>query len=93
MIMFSIEKIIKYCGQSSYDKGIKCASSGSFVQVFVQDNALFGLYQGSVGMYRVNIIFDQDSPGYAWCMCPAMSEYYGEKCKHIAGILILWNRA
>lgn len=92
MVIFNTEAIINYCGQSSYEKGLKCASSG-FSQVFIQDNALFGLYQGSVGIYRINIVFDKDSPEYAWCTCPAMSEYYGEKCKHIAGILILWNKS
>lgn len=91
MIVFNIEEIIAYCGQSSYDKGLKCASG--FSQVFIQDKALFGLYQGSVGTYRVNIVFEKNIPEYAWCTCPAMSEYYGEKCKHIAAILILWNKS
>lgn len=92
MINFNYDRIIEYCGQTSFERGRKCASSNSFTKVFIQDNAMFGLYQGTVGVYRVNIIFGKSSPDYAWCTCPAMLDYDG-KCKHIAAMLILWNRS
>lgn len=90
MINFSSQNIKRYCGSASYEKGEKCARLDNFSKIFVQDDALFGLYQGSVGTYKINIVFENNNPQYAWCSCPAMSQY-DDKCKHIAAILILWN--
>jgi len=92
MITFSIDDIIKYCGKSSYEKGRSCASPDDFIKVFTQVNVLSGLYQGSVGVYRVTVHFKNNVPDYSWCTCPAMSQYDG-RCKHIAGLMILWNKS
>lgn len=87
MIKFTKSDIRKYCGEKSYEKGSKCLS---FIRACIQDQALFGLYAGTVGVYRVNIICDKTTITYAWCTCPAMSQY-DNACKHIAGLMILWN--
>lgn len=92
MIIFKNDQIIAYCGAKVYNKGISCASLDDFVKVFAQDSMLFGLYQGSVGTYRINIIFENNFPQKNGCTCPAMSEYDGV-CKHIAGLMILWNKS
>lgn len=92
MIIFTDADILKYCGKRSYEKGRTCANTDDFIKIFIQENALFGLYQGSVGTYRVNIIFDKDKPCYTQCTCPSMG-VYDDHCKHIAGLLILWNKS
>lgn len=91
MISFSSSDIVNYCGQKSYDKGVSWASTDDFIKIFVQGNALYGLYQGSVGVYRINIISDTNMPTFSWCTCPAMTQYDGT-CKHIAGLMILWQK-
>jgi uncharacterized Zn finger protein len=93
MISFSTQDIIYHCGKESYQKGCSCASSNSFVKTFIQENILFGLYQGTSGMYRVNIVFNNNNGlEYAWCTCPAMSQFDG-RCKHIAGLMIFWHKS
>jgi uncharacterized Zn finger protein len=91
MITITTQDIIKYCGENSFNKGRACASVDSFIKIFVQADVLFGLYQGTVGTYRVAVIFEKNIPNYSWCTCPAMSQY-DDQCKHIAGMMILWNK-
>jgi uncharacterized Zn finger protein len=92
MITFNNQDILKYCGAKAYEKGRTCASLDYFIKVFVQDATLFGLYQGTVGTYRINIVFENNTPQRAWCTCPAMSEHDGV-CKHIVGLMILWDKS
>jgi uncharacterized Zn finger protein len=89
-MQFDIADITNYCGSKSYEKGKECASSDYFLKLFIQDNAIFGLYQGTVGTYRVNLVFNKNMPSYSWCTCPAMAQH-DDKCKHIAGLMILWK--
>jgi len=90
-MQFTVEDIISFCGQGSYKKGHSCASLDSFIKIFVQDNVLFGLYGGSVGTYRINILFRNNTPQEAWCTCPAMG-VWDDKCKHVAGLMLLWQK-
>jgi hypothetical protein len=89
---FTVDDILNYCGQDAYVEGKSCASFDDFFKVFVQDNAIFGLYRGSVGTYRVNIVFDGNSPTYSRCTCPAMGQY-DAVCKHIAALMVLWQKS
>lgn len=91
MITITNIDIINYCGKSSFDKGQACADIDSFIKIFVQEDVLLGLYQGSVGVYRITITFNNNVPCYSWCTCPAMGQY-DDQCKHIAGLMILWNK-
>lgn len=93
MIEISSEEIISHCGPTVYKRGQKCASFENFIGIFIQKNVIFGLYQGSVGTYKINIIFNnQNRPKHSWCTCPAMTQWDGP-CKHIAALLILWSKA
>lgn len=92
MIAFSIEDITKYCGADSYKKGVACARKDNFIKLFIQADVMSGLYTGTVGVYRVIIHFKNNIPVYSWCTCPAMSSYC-DQCKHIAALMILWNKS
>lgn len=80
--------IVIFCGEKSFKKGQEC-SIDDFIHLFVQDDVIFGLYCGTVGVYKINVIFKKDMISYAWCTCPAMDQWDGF-CKHIAGLLIHW---
>jgi len=90
--MIDDTSVIDYCGKSAYEKGKKCAKS--FDKLFVQGNAIFALYQGSVGAYKINVVFkdfSKNAIAYAWCTCPSMSTGWDKTCKHVAGVLVAWN--
>lgn len=91
MIYFDDNDIVLFCGERAQKKGQSCASSGNFIKVFVQDDILFGIYSGSAGIYKINLITEENIPSFAWCTCPSMSTGWDRNCKHIAGIMILAN--
>lgn len=80
--------IQQFCGDKSFNRG-KEIGFEDFVRLFVQGNAIFGLYPGTVGVYRVNVIIEKVIPSYAFCTCPAMQQWEGY-CKHVAALLICW---
>lgn len=94
MKQLTIKDVRALCGEPLCNKAEKCATFDSFVKAFVQENALFGLFLESVGLYQVNIVFenDQEAPTYAWCTCPDMEES-DDACKHIAALMLLWCKA
>ncbi len=92
MHKFTLNDVIALCGERAFIKGKEC-DSDDYRKLFRRANVLSGLYVGSVGVYKVSLIFDKGKkPSYIWCTCPSMG-VYDDTCKHVAGLLIHWVQA